>query len=91
MRYSTQIKPISDIKANAASVIEEIAETRNPVIITQNGRATAILQDIKSYEETQETLAFLQLLAMGREDIAKGRTRPARDVLAELQKKVDEA
>ncbi|MBO9711426.1 type II toxin-antitoxin system Phd/YefM family antitoxin [Sphingomonas sp.] len=91
MRYSTQIKPISDIKANAAGILDEIAETRNPVIITQNGRAKAVLMDVKSYEETQETLALLQLLALGQQDVAAGRTRPFREVLAEMKQKLNEA
>lgn len=90
MRYSTQIKPISDIKANAAGILDEIAETREPVIITQNGRAKAVLVDVKSYEETQETLAFLKMLAMAREDVDKNGTRPAREVLEELRRKIDE-
>lgn len=91
MRYSTQIKPISDLKAHASAVIEEVAETRNAVIITQNGRAKAVLQDIKTYEDTLETLALLQILAIGRQDVAAGRTRPAREVLDEMLKKIDEA
>jgi prevent-host-death family protein len=91
MRYSTQIKPITDLKANAAGIIEDIAETRNAVIITQNGRATAVLQDVKSYEETQETLALLQLLALSRQSAATKGTRPAREVLEELRAKIDRA
>jgi prevent-host-death family protein len=88
MRYSTQIKPISDLKANAAGMLEEIAETRNPVIITQNGRAKAVLQDVKSYEETQETLALLKLLLLRQKDVIAGRTKPAREVLERLRKKI---
>lgn len=87
MRYSTQIKPISDIKANAASVIEEIAETRNPVIITQNGRAKAVLVDVKSYEETQETLALLQLLLLRQQEARTGKTQPVEKVVERLRAK----
>jgi prevent-host-death family protein len=91
MRYSTQIKPISDLKANAAGIIEEIAETRNPVVITQNGRAKAVLVDVKTYEEREETLALLQILALGRNEMATGRTRPLREALQELKQKTREA
>lgn len=87
MRYSTQIRPITDLKANAAGIIEEIAETRNPVVITQNGRAKAVLVDVKSYEESEERLALLQILALGRKEMAEGRTRPLREALAELKQK----
>lgn len=85
MRFSTQVKPISYIKANAAEIIGQIADTREPIVVTQNGEAKAVLQDIRSFEETQETLALLKLLALGNQDIEAGRTRPAREVIAEIK------
>jgi prevent-host-death family protein len=87
MRYSTQIKPISYVKANAAEIIAQMRETGDPIIITQNGEATAVLQDIVSYEATQETLAMLQIVAMGNADIAAGRTAPYQEVFARLRAK----
>ncbi len=62
MRYSTQIKPISYVKAHAADLLERIAREREPIIITQNGVAKAVLMDIHSYEENQERLAMLQVI-----------------------------
>ena len=76
MRYSTQIKPISYLKANAAEVLQEIAEQRKPLVITQNGEAKAVLQDVASYEETQETLALLKILALGNQQVAQGKVKP---------------
>ncbi|MGE0582628.1 MAG: type II toxin-antitoxin system Phd/YefM family antitoxin [Steroidobacteraceae bacterium] len=73
MRYSTRIKPISYLKANAAEVLEHIAEVREPLIITQNGEAKAVLQDVASYEQTQETLALLKILALGRKQETEGK------------------
>lgn len=67
MRYSQQIKPISYLKANAAEVLTRLTESGTPMIITQNGEAKAVLQDIASYEETQETLALLKVLALGQQ------------------------
>lgn len=87
MRYSTQVKPISYLKANAAEVLAHIAEQREPLVITQNGEAKAVLQDVASYEETQETLALLKLLAMGNQDVAAGRLKPAGEVIARLRAK----
>lgn len=87
MRYSTQIKPISYVKAHAAEIISQMRETGQPIIITQNGEATAVLQDVASYEATQETLAMLKILAMGRSDVAAGRTKPAFEVLERLRAK----
>ncbi len=87
MRYSTQVKPISYLKANAAEVLAHIAEQREPLVITQNGEAKAVLQDVASYEETQETLALLKLLAMGNQDVTAGRLKPAGEVIARLRAK----
>lgn len=87
MRYSSQVKPISYLKANAADVLHQLAENREPLVITQNGEAKAVLQDVASYEETQETLALLKLLALGTQDVEAGRTTPARDVVARLRAK----
>ena len=88
MRYSSQVKPISYLKANAAEVLLDLAARREPLVITQNGEAKAVLQDVASYERTQETLALLKLLALGSREIADGRTRPVRAVVARLKAKV---
>jgi len=72
MRYSTQIKPISYLKANAAEVLDELNQLRKPLIITQNGEAKAVLQDVATYEETQEAMALLRVLALGNQQIAQG-------------------
>jgi len=85
VRYSTQIKPISYLKANAAEVLNEIAEQRRPIVITQNGEARAVLQDVASYEETQETLALLKILALGNQQLAQGKVRPLADVVRRLR------
>ena len=74
MKYSTRIKPISYVKANAAELIKELAEKREPLVITQNGEATAVMQDVASYEATQETLALLKILALGNRQIEQGET-----------------
>ena len=80
-----RIKPISYFKANAAEIIRDLAKARQPMIITQNGEATAVIQDVASYQATQETLAMLKLVALGRAEIAKGEVRPARDVLDDIK------
>lgn len=88
MRLSKQIKPISYFKNNAAKAIAEMAETREPLIITQNGEATCVIQDIKSYEEDMNTLALLKILAMGRKQIEEGKFKSAREVFAQLDKEI---
>lgn len=85
MRYSTQIKPISYLKANAAQILRDIAEQREPMVITQNGEATAVIQDIVSYENNQETLALLKILALGNHQIEQGRVVPAAEAIARIR------
>jgi prevent-host-death family protein len=87
MKLSTRIKPISYFKARSAEVVRELAEQREPLVITQNGVATAVLQDVRSYEETQETLALLKILALGNRQIEEGRAKPASEVVARLRQK----
>jgi len=87
VRYSSQIKPISYVKANAADVINQLEQSQQPLVITQNGEAKAVLQDIKSYEQTQETLDLLKILALGNQQLASGKVKPFDDVVKRLKTK----
>jgi prevent-host-death family protein len=87
MRYSSQVKPISYLKANAAEVLARLAERREPLVITQNGEAKAVLQDVASFEETQETLALLKILALGNRNIEAGNVKSVAEVVARLRAK----
>ncbi|HEY1630478.1 MAG TPA: type II toxin-antitoxin system Phd/YefM family antitoxin [Rhizomicrobium sp.] len=88
MKLANQVKPLSYFKAHAPEMLEDIAETRNPVIITVNGEAKAVLQDVHSYDEMRETLALLQILAMSERDYAEGKHAPASEVMARIRKKL---
>lgn len=85
MHYSRQIKPISYLKAHAAEVLASLQEQREPLVITQNGEAKAVLQDVASYEATQETLALLKVLALGNQELAAGQVKPVAEVVARLR------
>ena len=85
MKPSIAIRPITYLKTHTSDVIREVNDTRGTVIITQNGEAKAVVQDISSYEQTQETLALLKLLALGRRSAQEGRTKPLREVIERLQ------
>ncbi len=91
MKYSEQIKPISFLKANAPEVIRDLAEKGGAVIITQRGHATAVLQDIVTYEQTQETLALLKMLAMSKKNVAEGKVRPLRGALSRIKRRHNQA
>jgi prevent-host-death family protein len=61
MKLSSQVKPISYPKAHAAEIVRNLGEHGQPLIITQNGEPKVVIQDIKTYEEAQETMALLKL------------------------------
>ncbi len=85
MKLSNQIKPISYLKAHAAEIVRKLGEQREPLIITQNGEAKVVVQDIESYERTQETMALLKILALGMRQIEEGKVSPAKDVIRRLR------
>lgn len=75
MGLESRIKPISYLKANAAEVLRELNEGAEPLVITQNGEAKAVLQDAASYYQMQETMALLKLLALAKENITAGKVK----------------
>ena len=87
MKLSSQIKPISYLKAHAAEIVRKLHEHREPLVITQNGEAKVVIQDIESYEQTQETMALLKILALGTRQIGEGKVLPAKDVIKRLRER----
>lgn len=86
MKLSTQIKPISYLKSHTAQIVKDLAQSRQPMVITQNGEATMVVLDVKSFEERENTLALLKILAMGNREIEQGQYLDAEDVFAKLDK-----
>ena len=82
---STHIKPISYLKSHAAQIVTELTQSREPMVITQNGAATLVVMDVKSYQEHEDTLALLKVLAIGQHDIEQGRFWNAEDVFASIE------
>ncbi len=83
-----RIKPISHLKAHAGEIIRDLSEQGEPLIITLHGEAAAVLQDIASYEQTQETLALLKMLAMSGKSLEQGKLRPVGQAFAHIRKRV---
>ena len=85
MKLSSQIKSISYLKAHAADIVRNMSAQGEPLIITQNGEARVVMEDIESYEQTQETMALLKILALGSRQMEKGRVQLADDVIQRLR------
>ena len=88
MNLAKQIKPISYLKASTAEAVRTVTESGEPLFITQNGEARIVVQDIHSYEATQETLALLKILALGEAEVARGETVPAGEAIEEIRQRL---
>ncbi len=82
MDYETGIRPISYIKTHAAQMLEQINETQNPIVITQNGHAKGVLVDARSYQEMIDAIGLLKLMAHSENDIEAGRTVSHADAIS---------
>lgn len=90
MKLSESVRPISYLKTHASEVIRDVSENYKTILITHNGEAKAILQDVKVYEKQQETLAMLKLLALSTKSINEGKVKPIRKAFKDLDKKIKE-
>ena len=88
MLLQLAVKPISYVKAHAAEIVRDLADGQKTIVITQNGEAKAVLQDIASYEQTQESLALLKIVALGRKDLEAGRVKPAGEAFAAIRDRI---
>lgn len=88
MNLETNIRPISYIKTNAAEMIRQINETRNPIIITQNGEARGVLLDTRSYQEMVDALGILKLISQSEKAIESNETQTHGDVMSALRRRL---
>ncbi len=84
MKISTDIKPVTYLKSRAADLLQQVNETRRPIVITQNGEPRAVLQDPESYENMRSAIGLLKLISQGEEDINKGHSLSQDEVFAHL-------
>jgi len=84
MNLVTNVRPISYLKNHAAEVAKHVAEGE-PMVITQHGEARLVVMDASAYEQREQTLALLKILAMGNRAIEQGRVHDAESVFAEFE------
>lgn len=85
MNLALDIKPISYIKANAAETLRRLKESKNPVVITQNGESAAVLLDVESYQEMSDAFGLLKLLEASEAEARAGKAADAADALAGIK------
>jgi prevent-host-death family protein len=88
MKLSTAVKPISYLKAHASELIRDITNTRQALIVTLNGEAKVVVQDIRSYERMQETLALLKILTRSKQNIKRGKVKSLENTFTSLEKRI---
>jgi len=88
MKLSTSVKPISYLKAHASRLIRELSDHQGTLIVTHNGQAKAVLQDIHTFEQTQETLALLKILTRSQENVRRGKVKSLDATFASLQQRI---
>ena len=89
MKLSEAVKPISHFKAHASEVVRDIVATQRPVVITLNGEAKAIIQDIREYEKDRESLALLKILALSRKSVNAGKVHPVDEAFATVRQQIE--
>jgi len=88
MKLSKSVKPISYLKNHTSAALRDVHQTQQPMVITQRGEAKAVLQDIVSYEQMQDSLALLKMLAQSSRNIRDGRSKPVTAAFANVRKRV---
>ena len=91
MKLSEDIKPISYFKAHASEIVRQVSEKQKTMVITQNGEAKAVIQDIRVYEQIQESLSLLKILAQGNQSLKEGKMKPLKKAFQDVRQKIKEA
>ena len=88
MKPGESIKPISYLKAHASEIVRYVSDNQKTMIITQNGEAKVVLQDIKEFEKTEESLALLKILLMSSKSLEEGKTAPAGKAFKNIRQRI---
>jgi prevent-host-death family protein len=90
MDLSKDIRSLSDFKRNTSELMERMEESGEPMVLTVNGKAKLVVQDAASYQKLMESLDYSEAvkgIQRGLDDVAAGRTQPAKEAFAEIRKK----
>ena len=88
MKFSTAVKPISYLKAHASELIRDISHNQGTLIVTHNGQATVVVQDIRVFERMQETLALLKILSHSQQNVRRGKVKPLDAAFSSLKRRI---
>ncbi len=90
MNLKEDIRPISYIKTNAADMLKRVNETHNPIVITQNGEAKAVLMDTESYQDMRNSLGILKIISESEKSIEENKVFSHEYVKKTMEAKIKE-
>jgi prevent-host-death family protein len=79
-KFSEDVIPLTDLKINPGKIVNQVKETRRPILLTSRGRGIAVVQDLEGYEKNREELAFVKAIAQGLMDIKQNNTMSIAEV-----------
>jgi len=82
MRLENRVRSISYLKAHAAELLRDLSERQEPLVITQNGEARAVLLDVASYDQLLETVALVKMFSLAERQVREGMVQSADEAVA---------
>lgn len=89
LNVATDIKPISYIKAHTAEIVRQVGDNKNPIVVTQNGEAKAVILDVDSYQSLIDTINLMKIISIGDRDVKNGRIVAHEDLKERIAHIVD--
>ena len=89
INLAEDIKPISYVKSHTSEIMKQVGEKNNPVVITQNGEAKAVLMDIRQYQQILDTINLLKILSIGENDIKNNKVYTHKELNKKIQAILD--
>ena len=90
MSRMPNIVPISDLRQGAAALLKKVKDSREPIVVTQRGRAAAVLLSVDEYERREKDTEILKMLVQGEKEIAAGVGHDLDEILAEADRLMNE-
>ena len=90
MKLSESVKPISYLKAHASEIIRDVSENQKTIVITHHGEAKAVVQNLTNYEQMNESIIMLKLLAQSTKSKLLGRYKPVKKAFSDLRVRIKE-
>ena len=88
MKISRDIRPLSEFRANAAAFVQQVRETRRPLVLTQHGKSAAVLLDVEEYERLLDRAELLEDIATAEDQVERGEVVEHAEARAEILRRM---